>query len=103
VHYSHESSSTGVALPDVIDIGETHLVGVGAIGRAAVGVGAKLVVFTGRLHLIDSGLIELSNLQRYVGTISKSVNKIKVKSAAALLADRRGFRSFRITSAGRVS
>lgn len=90
LHYSHESSSTGVALPDVIDIGETHLVGVGAIGRAAVWGLARTGGLTGRLHLIDSETIELSNLQRYVGTISKSVNKIKVKSAAALLADRPG-------------
>jgi hypothetical protein len=54
------------ALPGRIDIGETHLVGLGAIGRAAAWALSRAPTLRGRLHGIDHEAIEGSNLQRYV-------------------------------------
>jgi molybdopterin/thiamine biosynthesis adenylyltransferase len=54
-----------VGFPERADIGEVHLVGVGAIGFAFL---AALRVFpvVGRIHAIDNQKVELSNLQRYL-------------------------------------
>lgn len=66
-----------------IDIGETFLVGVGAIGNAAVWALARTPGLQGTLHLIDGERIEESNLQRYVLSTQDSVGTNKVALAAS--------------------
>ena len=60
--------TTPPPLPDPLDIGEeTVLVGLGAIGSAALWTLSHCPI-QGVLHLVDHQSIELSNLQRYVLT-----------------------------------
>ncbi|MER8573051.1 ThiF family adenylyltransferase [Mesorhizobium sp. M1409] len=47
-------------------IGETHLIGLGAIGHGSLWALARQSGLSGRLHVVDHEAIELSNLQRYV-------------------------------------
>lgn len=70
---------------NAVDLGEVHLIGVGAIGNAAVWTLARLPRLTGRLHLVDQEKVELTNLQRYVLTTQKSVDESKVEIAGRLL------------------
>lgn len=51
-----------------IDLEEVHLVGLGAIGNAALWALDRTPGLRGTLHIIDHECIELSNLQRYVLT-----------------------------------
>ncbi|MER8648813.1 E2 ligase fold family C protein [Mesorhizobium sp. M1121] len=68
------SQLTGAELDENIDlslctynkIGETHLVGLGAIGHGSLWALARQSGLSGRLHVVDHEAIELSNLQRYV-------------------------------------
>jgi len=69
-----------------VDLGESHLVGVGAIGNGAVWALSKLESLQGTLHLIDGEAIDLSNLQRYVLTEQSHVAAFKVELAAEALA-----------------
>lgn len=68
-----------------IDLSETLLGGVGAIGCATVWALARLPNVRGTLRLIDPEVVELSNLQRYVITDQSSIGKRKVELAAAQL------------------
>jgi hypothetical protein len=68
-----------------IDIGETFLVGVGAIGNAAVWALSRTPGLTGTLNLIDGEVIALSNLQRYVLATEASVGQRKVDIAASAM------------------
>jgi molybdopterin/thiamine biosynthesis adenylyltransferase len=61
-----------------VDIGSTPLVGVGAIGNAAIWALARTPGLTGSLQLIDHEPVDLSNLQRYVLTIQRDVGRQKV-------------------------
>jgi hypothetical protein len=49
-----------------VDLGESYLVGLGAVGNGAVWALAIVPGLSGVLHLIDHEDVELSNLQRYV-------------------------------------
>lgn len=81
-----EGSSAGNNLSlEKINLGETFLVGIGAIGNSTVWAFSKLSSLSGKLHLIDPERIELSNLQRYVLAFQSDLNKIKVKTAEATL------------------
>lgn len=66
--YSFNKTKAGdagpIGLP--IDLGETHLVGLGAIGHGSLWALARQSGLSGRLHVIDHEAIELSNLQRYI-------------------------------------
>ncbi len=68
-----------------IDLGECHLVGLGAVGNAAVWMLARAPALTGALHLIDYECAELGNLQRYVLTTQTNQTAPKVEIAAASL------------------
>jgi hypothetical protein len=68
-----------------INIGEIHLVGLGAIGNGAVWALARLQGLSGMLHLIDHEKVELSNLQRYVLTTQKEDTTVKVDLAERVL------------------
>ena len=67
-----------------VHLGETHLVGLGAIGSATAWALSKMKL-TGTLHLIDPEHVDLSNLQRYTSTTQSDVGVSKVDRAAALL------------------
>lgn len=68
-----------------IDLGEAHLVGLGAIGNGAIWSLARSPWITGRLHVIDHELVDLSNLQRYVLTEQADVGRGKVDLASRFL------------------
>lgn len=68
-----------------VDLGESHLVGLGAIGNGAVWALARLPKVRGTLHLIDDEDIELSNAQRYVLATPSSCGTSKVRLAAKIL------------------
>lgn len=69
-----------------IDIGRSVLVGLGAIGNAAVWALARTPGVSGQLDLVDHEAIDLSNLQRYLLTTQESVGAVKVQLAAQALA-----------------
>ncbi len=72
-------------LPDV-DLGETHLVGLGAVGGAATWTLGKVPHLTGTLHLIDGGVVERSTLARNVLATRRDIGKAKVAIASGSLA-----------------
>jgi molybdopterin/thiamine biosynthesis adenylyltransferase len=74
-------------LPENIDLGETLIVGIGAIGNAATWALSKLHCVSGTLHLIDHETVEISNLQRYVLTTQNSIGQSKVAIAQEVLAN----------------
>jgi hypothetical protein len=63
------------------DLGDVLFVGVGAVGNAAVWALSRSAKLEGRLLLVDSEEITLSNLQRYVLAGSMDVDIAKVKLA----------------------
>ena len=67
------------------DLGETHLVGAGAIGTAAVWALRETTGLRGDLPVIDVEKVELSNLQRYLLTDQRSIEKFKVDIVASEL------------------
>lgn len=76
-------------LPEV-QLHDTALVGVGAIGNGFIWVLSRLPQLTGTIDLVDHEPVELSNLQRYVLTAQNHVSELKVDIAAKLL-QRPGF------------
>ncbi|TXM95589.1 E2 ligase fold family C protein [Methylobacterium sp. WL116] len=75
--------------PDTVDLGEAHLVGLGAIGNGAVWALSRMPGLAGSLHLVDHEAVDLSNLQRYVIADQATVDVAKVTAAERLLADTR--------------
>ncbi len=75
--------------PDLgeVDLGESHLVGLGAIGNGAVWALARTPSLRGQLHLVDPELVDLSNLQRYVLTRQADRGRPKVTLAAERFQD----------------
>ncbi len=69
-----------------VDVGSAVLVGVGAIGNAAVWALSRAPV-RGELHLVDHQRIELSNVQRYVLSTRKDDDVVKVELAAKWMTD----------------
>ncbi|MDQ5827163.1 MAG: E2 ligase fold family C protein [Chloroflexota bacterium] len=65
-----------------VALGESYLVGLGAVGNGAVWALARTPGLTGTLHLIDHETVELSNLQRYVLTTQADVEEPKALLAA---------------------
>jgi hypothetical protein len=72
-------------LPELVkvSIGSPTLVGAGAIGQAALHTFA--LSCSGSITVIEPELLELSNLQRYVGTRFSDVGKSKLRVAARTL------------------
>jgi hypothetical protein len=70
---------------DGADIGDTHLVGLGAIGNGAIWAMARARGLKGSLHLVDHETVDLSNLQRYVLTEQSHVGAVKVDLARSAL------------------
>ena len=71
--------------PKQIKLPETHLVGVGAVGSAAVYALAHLDDISGTLHLIDNQTVDDPNLNRYVLMRRGDIGRWKVDVAAETL------------------
>lgn len=65
-----------------IDVGEMHLVGAGAVGNGFLWAVLRSN-FAGQLHVVDAETLALSNLQRYVCTITGDVGQPKTDLARA--------------------
>jgi hypothetical protein len=65
-----------------IEIGETFLVGVGAVGNAAAWILARVPDLSGILNLIDGETLDETNPQRYTGTREVDAGRAKVDIAA---------------------
>lgn len=63
--------------------GDTVLVGAGAVGQGALWALSRAPL-SGRLHVVDMEVVELSNLQRYVLTQRTDEGRAKVEIAATL-------------------
>jgi hypothetical protein len=85
--FDFEPNAPTPANPPVgaVDLGESHLVGLGAIGNGAVWALARTPDLWGTLHLVDHECVELSNLQRYALTTQAEVQSPKVGLAAKAL------------------
>jgi hypothetical protein len=73
------------SLPDVVDLGDTFLLGVGAIGHGAVWAWRRTPGLRGTLHLVDDESYDDTNPQRYVDAYAVGLPPMKVDHAAALL------------------
>jgi hypothetical protein len=78
-----------------IDLADSILIGVGAIGNAVIWSLARMPSVGGALTVIDHEQVELSNLQRYVLTDMTSPAVAKVDLAESALAGR----GFKVTKA----
>jgi hypothetical protein len=92
--------SVGVGSADdadlgAIDLADSVLIGVGAIGNAVIWTLARMASVGGGLTVIDHEQVELSNLQRYVLTDMTSAGIAKVDLAESALAGR----GFKVTKA----
>lgn len=83
----YEPSSSAPANPEFgpVDLGESHLVGLGAIGNGAVWTFSKVPGLSGELHLVDHEEVDLTNLQRYLLAKMADVGTSKVTLAEGVL------------------
>ena len=82
------STPANPSLPGVIDLGETFLIGVGAIGHGAVWAWRQTPGLRGTVHLVDDESYDDTNPQRYVDTYAVGMPLMKVDHAFALLGSR---------------
>ncbi|MCY3923333.1 MAG: ThiF family adenylyltransferase, partial [Chloroflexi bacterium] len=68
-----------------LSIPEAHLVGIGAVGSAAIYTLAHLEEMGGTLYLIDNEIVDKSNRQRYVLTRRSDTGEAKVEVAGGAL------------------
>lgn len=61
----------------LLDLGEVHLAGLGAIGNGAIWVLARMPMLQGVVHGVDKETADLGNLQRYVMTVQADVGQAK--------------------------
>ena len=81
----HTAFGLGSDVPKAVWIPEAHLVGLGAVGSAAVYTLAHFEDISGVIHLIDNETIDESNLNRYVLGRRQDIEEWKVDVAAAAL------------------
>ena len=68
-----------------VDLGEGHLVGLGAIGNGAVWALSRVPRLSGNIDLVDHEEVDLTNLQRYVLATMADVGASKVALGAGFL------------------
>jgi hypothetical protein len=68
-----------------VNLGELHLVGVGAIGNGAVWALGRVSDLRGTLHLIDPEAVDETNPQRYILATPEDVGVAKVALAKSML------------------
>lgn len=79
LNFAHGRRGSNRPLPTRRDLGRFALVGLGAIGNAAVWSLGRMQETGGAIDLIDHERIDLGNLQRYVLTERQSVGAEKVE------------------------
>lgn len=79
------AASRNPPTPEVIALGETFLVGLGAIGHGAVWAWRRTAGMRGMMHLVDDEAYDDTNPQRYVETVAAGMPAAKVAYTAALL------------------
>lgn len=85
------ATPTNGALP-VVELGETHLVGIGAVGHAAAWVLRRVPTLRGLLRLVDSEVYDETNPQRYVAAAADAAGpKAQAVAAASWAADGASF------------
>lgn len=82
--YDYSNSCRNPCLPAHINIGETLLIGAGAVGMALISVLRHLNI-GGNLTIIDKDIIDASNVDRYIGVYADNINKYKTSVAKAKL------------------
>jgi molybdopterin/thiamine biosynthesis adenylyltransferase len=82
--YDSGNSGRNPSLPDDINIGETLLIGAGAVGMAFISV-LRHMNISGNLTIIDHDIVDASNLDRYIGVYADSINNQKTSVAKAAL------------------
>ncbi len=80
LHQESRICSASSAIPPGIDLAGTHLVGLGAIGRAAAWTLAREPGLCGSLVGVDPETIERTNLQRYVASTQSDREKERPKT-----------------------
>jgi hypothetical protein len=80
-----ERGAAVAAGPAGIDIGQSFLVGAGAIGNGFLWACANWAGLSGELHVVDHEEVDLSNLQRYVLATQEWIEKTKTAMAEAHL------------------
>lgn len=70
---------------DCVNLGETVLVGAGAIGQAVLWSLARTRGLGGTLHVIDDEVVDDTNAQRYILTASSDIDVRKTAIAEALM------------------
>jgi hypothetical protein len=78
-------SGTNAFTPTHVELGTSHLVGVGAVGSALIYALAHLPSLKGNFHLIDNDVVDGTNLNRYVLMRRTDVGKAKPEVAANAL------------------
>ncbi len=84
LHQEARACTGDPAVPPEIDLGGTHLVGLGAIGRATAWTLARVPSLRGRLIGVDPETIELTNLQRYVGSTQADQERSRLKTRSVV-------------------
>jgi molybdopterin/thiamine biosynthesis adenylyltransferase len=76
--------SKSTPFPDIF-LKDFTLFAAGAVGSAAIWCLSKIPRLSGNIDIVDSQTVELSNLQRYILTSSKSLGKQKAEMAKEIL------------------
>jgi molybdopterin/thiamine biosynthesis adenylyltransferase len=79
----NSGNSPNPLLPDLIDLGECVIAGVGAGGGACLHALASLPSLKGILHLVDPDEVKPSNLNRYVYAVRVDADKKRPKVTVA--------------------
>ncbi len=89
--YAHRAydESDALALRE-LDLGEVGIVGLGAVGQAAIYALAELPSLSGRLTLIDPQVVTRGNLQRYLTASMRDIGTHKVALARRWMDAHRG-------------
>lgn len=86
----YDPGASEPANPDLgpVDLGESHLVGLGAVGNGAAWVLSKVPGLGGEFHIVDHEQVDLTNLQRYVLATMADVGASKVALAESFFLDK---------------